>query len=99
MMDHYEVAALMSEDHYHAMALMSERLNLHLDSLEETWRTMLKNEPESAFTMACVEACEEVRRAVYSFSTLNGADYSRGYWYACLVILGIDTTGLGRDDA
>ena len=87
-------------DHEELMMLMSERIELHLHPLEETWRTMLKSEPESAFTAGYVQAFEEVIRAInFNDQTPEPTEFECGYYYACLVILGADTTGLGRDDA
>lgn len=87
-------------DHEELMVLMAERIERHLDPLQETLRTMLKSEPESAFTAGYAEAFEEVIRAIYfNDQTPEPTEYECGYYYACLVILGADTTGLGRDVA
>ena len=84
------------------MEIMSERLERHLDPLEETWRVMQQAEKPtlSDFTLGYMQAFEEMSRAIYfneNYDYGDPGDYQVGYWYACLKILGIDTTGLGRE--
>jgi hypothetical protein len=83
------------------MDIMSERLERHRLPLDETWRAMLKSDPESSFTAGYVQAFEALTRAINfdEHYEVYPTEYEVGYWYACLVILGLDTTGLGRDDA
>jgi hypothetical protein len=83
------------------MEIMSERLERHLDPLDDTWRAMQQAETPtlSAFTLGYMQAFEELSRAIYFNENYDAdpGDYQVGYWYACLKILGIDTTGLGRE--
>jgi hypothetical protein len=82
------------------LTIMGIRLFERRNPLDDTWRTMLKDDPDSDFTAGYVRAFEELNNAINFGGNVNDdpGDYDVGYWYACLVILGLDTTGLGRDE-
>ena len=84
-------------DHEELMAIMTDRMDRHLQQLHETWRAMLKNDPESDFMDGYGDAYEKITRAMELDGNYVEIDeYQCGYYYACLVILGADTTGLRR---
>ena len=77
------------------MEIMSERLERHLDPFNETAWSMRKV-PKLAFAQGYMQAVDELSRAIYFNEKYESepGEYEVGYWYACLVILGLDTTGI-----
>ena len=83
------------------MEIMSERLDRYCDPLNPTWLAMAEFvlSQSDAFTTGYAEALKECTRAIYfneNYAEEPG-EYELGYYFAWLVILGLDTTGLGRE--
>lgn len=82
------------------MEIMSERLDRHLHPLHETWQAMQQDESPtlSDFTLGYKQAFDELSRAIYFNEKFESepSGYEVGYWCACLVILGLDTSGINR---
>jgi len=97
-----EVGFVMDQNFYleQYMEIMRGRIEGHVRSLDDKRRWLTKmNEPHTPFNEGYRQAFNEIEKAIFPSEDSYPeelTEYEFGYWYACLVILGLDTTGLGR---
>ena len=74
------------------------RLEEHFEKIGELSQGLIRSDPGSDFSDGYEQALLELDRTMFFMNEapIISSEHEFGYLYACLVMLGIDTTGLER---